>query len=250
MPPSNIPSSVCTDDQSVQLHLVASGGRAPEAQARVLRRPAQRVEAIELALHRWLVAHSLAILRISLGAVFLGFGFLKFFPGVSPAENLVVTTTSMLTFGLVPHSLAIVAIAVMECVIGMWLLIGRALRGVMYLLAVELIGILSPIVLLGGRLFSGPHNAPTLEGQYVLKDVIIVGAVLVLAATVRRARLMSTEALPVSAVSDPAREAAKDRGRREPVPHQAVMTVRGRAANRGDAFAQKALTRDSGHEHG
>ncbi len=42
---------------------------------------------------RWLIAHSIAILRVSLGAVFLVFGLLKFFPGVSPAKNLVEHTT-------------------------------------------------------------------------------------------------------------------------------------------------------------
>jgi putative oxidoreductase len=209
MPSSNNLSSVCVDDQALHVRLVSSGGGAPEARAAALRprarfRPAQRLDAIELALHRWLVANSLTILRVSVGAVFLCFGFLKFFPGVSPAEDLVVTTTSILTFGLVPDSVALVAIAIMECVIGLWLLIGRALRGVIYLLGVQLIGILSPVVLLGGRLFSGPHNAPTLEGQYVLKDVIIVGAVLVLATTVRNAGLASREVPPAGTrVSDP-----------------------------------------------
>jgi uncharacterized membrane protein YphA (DoxX/SURF4 family) len=150
---------------------------------------AQRLDAIELAVHRWLITHSINLLRVSLGVVFLGFGFLKFFPMVSPAEQLVMDTTSMLTFGLIPGSIAIIAIAVLECVIGLWLLSGRALRGVMYLLAIELVGILTPVVLLGDRLFSGPHNAPTLQGQYVLKDVILVAAVLVVAATVRGGRL-------------------------------------------------------------
>jgi putative oxidoreductase len=46
-------------------------------------------------------------------------------------------------------------------------------------------------VLLTGRLFHGPHGAPTLEGQYVLKDLIIVGAALVMAATVSGGRLTS-----------------------------------------------------------
>jgi uncharacterized membrane protein YphA (DoxX/SURF4 family) len=208
MPSSNNLSSVCVDDQVLHVRLVSSGGGAPEARAAALRprarlRPAHRLDAIELALHRWLVANSLTILRVSVGAVFLCFGFLKFFPGVSPAEDLVVTTTSILTFGLVADSVALVAIAVMECVIGLWLLIGRALRGVIYLLGVQLIGILSPIVLLGDRLFSGPHNAPTLEGQYVLKDVIILGAVLVLATTVRNVGLASREAPPAGTRVDP-----------------------------------------------
>ncbi|MDQ3676675.1 MAG: DoxX family membrane protein [Actinomycetota bacterium] len=186
---------VNTGNQPSQLRLTF-GERDPEAQPpaprrRARSRPAQRLEEIEFALHRWLVAHSVTFLRVSLGAVFLGFGFLKFFPGVSPAEDLVVRTTSILTFDLLPDSVAIVAIAVLECVIGLWLISGRALRGAIYLLAVQLVGILAPVVLLGGSLFSGPHGAPTLQGQYVLKDVILVGAVLVIAATVRGGRLTS-----------------------------------------------------------
>jgi putative oxidoreductase len=138
---------------------------------------------------RWLIAYSVAILRVSVGAVFLAFGALKLFPGVSPAQNLVETTTEILTFGLVPGPVALVGVALLECLIGLLLISGRALRVGVYLLGMQLIGILSPLVLLPGRLFDGPHGAPSLEGQYVLKDVVIVGAALVLAATSRGARL-------------------------------------------------------------
>ncbi len=155
---------------------------------------AARLHAIEMACHRWLVAYSVAILRVSLGAVFLAFGALKFFPGVSPAQSLVERTTDILMLGLVPGPVALVFVATLECVIGLCLVSGRALRGAIYLLVVQLIGILSPVVLLPGRLFAGPHGAPTLEGQYVLKDVILVGATLVLAATLRGGRLTSRHA--------------------------------------------------------
>lgn len=140
--------------------------------------------------HRWLVAHSIALLRISLGAVFLGFGILKYFPGVSPAQGLAEAATRKLTFGVVPSGATIVVVATLECLIGLFLITGRHLRIAVYLLAVELVGILSPVVLLSGRLFSGPHGAPTLEGQYVLKDVILVGAGMVVAATLRGGRLV------------------------------------------------------------
>jgi uncharacterized membrane protein YphA (DoxX/SURF4 family) len=182
--------------QPAQLCLVTNDERigAPqESRAKRLSRRLERLDAIEMALHHWLVTHSMALLRISLGVVFLGFGILKFFPGVSPAENLVITTTSILTLHVLPGSIAIVAIAVLECVIGLWLVTGRALRGVLYLLAIELVGILSPLVLLAGRLFDGPHHAPSLEGQYVFKDIILVAAVLVIATTVRGAKLTSSE---------------------------------------------------------
>ena len=148
-----------------------------------------RIRALEELAVRWLVAHSIAILRVSLGAVFFGFGVLKFFPGVSPAQDLVQQTTDLLTFGLIPGAVALVGVAALECVIGLCLLTGRAVRAAVYLLSVQLIGILSPVVLLAARLFDGPHGAPTLEGQYVLKDVILVGAALVIASTVGGARL-------------------------------------------------------------
>jgi putative oxidoreductase len=153
------------------------------------RRVGERLHAVEELTSRWLIAHSITALRVSLGAVFFGFGLLKFFPGVSPAQNLVEHTTDVLTLGLVPGSVALVGVAALECVIGLCLLTGRGVRTAVYLLSVQLIGILSPLVLFAPRLFDGPHGAPTLEGQYVLKDVILVGAALVIAATIRGGRL-------------------------------------------------------------
>jgi uncharacterized membrane protein YphA (DoxX/SURF4 family) len=181
--------SVDTVEQPVQPRLVTSvqHKRAALAASRL----AERLDRLDAIAHRWLVAYSITLLRLSLGAVFLGFGAMKFFPGVSPAENLVEATTKILTFGLVPGPAALVGVAVLECVIGICLISGRALRGAIYLLAAQLIGILSPVVLLAPRLFSGPHHAPTLEGQYVLKDIILVAATLVLAATLRGAALTS-----------------------------------------------------------
>jgi len=60
------------------------------------------------------------------------------------------------------------------------------LRATIYLLIFWVIGILTPLVLLPERLFSGPNHAPTLEGQYVLKDIILFTASLVIATTLYR----------------------------------------------------------------
>jgi len=143
---------------------------------------AHRFTMVEAKLHGVLVRHGIAALRISVGAVFLGFGVLKFFPDVSPAQGLAVKTTDLLTFGLVPWQAGLVVIAALECFIGICLLANRWMRLAVWLLAAEFVGILAPIVLLTGRLFSGPHHAPTLEGQYVLKDIILVAAGMVIAA--------------------------------------------------------------------
>jgi putative oxidoreductase len=155
------------------------------------------IVAVENVIHAALVRHSITMLRIAVGAVFLGFGVLKFFPGVSPAEGLAIKTTDLLTFGLIPWRVGLVGIATLECFIGICLLANRWMRLAVWLLSIELIGILAPIVLLTGRLFSGPHHAPTLEGQYVLKDVILVAAGMVIAAgTFRGGRMVRDEPQP------------------------------------------------------
>lgn len=146
---------------------------------------------VDVRLHRWLVRHSVALLRIALGGVFLGFGVLKFFPGVSPAAALAEQTFGILTFGLVPAAVARVLIAILECAIGLCFITGKGLRVGVWLLGLQLLGALSPLLLLAGELFSGPHRAPSLEGQYVIKDVVLVAAGMVIAATVRGGRLVA-----------------------------------------------------------
>ena len=56
-----------------------------------------RFDRLDTALNRWLVAHSIALMRVSLGLIFLAFGALKFFPDLSPIEGLATRTTTALT---------------------------------------------------------------------------------------------------------------------------------------------------------
>ncbi|MDQ6740228.1 MAG: hypothetical protein M3021_07650 [Actinomycetota bacterium] len=151
----------------------------------------------EAVIHRWLMRYSLHALRISMGAVALGFGILKYFPGLSPAQDLVLATTHMLSFGLVPavvpSGVAMALVATLECAIGVLLLSGWWPRLAVLLLTTWLAGILSPVLLLPGRVFAGPHHMPTLEGQYVLKDVILVAAAMVISTTVRGGALTDRE---------------------------------------------------------
>ena len=141
------------------------------------------LQKLDAAIHRVLLSHSIQLLRIVVGLVFLAFGMLKFFPDVSPVEELTIKTTDALSFDLIPGHIAIVLIASLECIIGLLLIIGRFLRMAIYLLAGQLIGILAPLALFTDRLFNGPHNAPTLEGQYVIKDIILVASGFVVAST-------------------------------------------------------------------
>lgn len=192
-------SAVPIPPRLLQATAAARPGRASAPTLPSIAKVDARLRAIEAVCHRFLVTHSIAMLRISLGVVFLAFGVLKFFPGVSPAQNLVEQTTHLLTFGLLPAAAALVLVAAMECAIGLCLVTGRLMRPAIYLLGAQLIGILSPLILLTGRLFDGPHGAPTLEGQYVLKDIILVAATLVLAASVTGGRLTARSEDPAAA---------------------------------------------------
>jgi len=134
----------------------------------------------------WLAAHSITALRISLGLVFLGFGVLKFFPGASPAEALVMRTIDTLTLGVVSGQAAVVITAVLESFIGLTFITSIGLRAGLVVLTGSLVGIMSPLVLFTGDLF--PDFTPTLEAQYVVKDIILAAAGAVVAAKVLGAR--------------------------------------------------------------
>lgn len=144
---------------------------------------------------RWLARWSITILRVGLGAIFLGFGLLKFFPSFSPAEGMVVQTLDALTFGVIPARVGVVLVAALECAIGLGLITARFLRLALVMLGFQMIGAMSPLVLFPAELFGGPFHAPTLEGQYILKDVVLVSAGLVIGASLEGGRIISERTL-------------------------------------------------------
>lgn len=148
------------------------------------------VNNLDARLTPWLARQSLPLMRISLGFVFLAFGILKFVPGASPAEEIAKDAMSGLTFGIVPGGLGLLLVAAVETAIGLSLLTGRYLRIGIALLGMAMIGVLSPLVLFPGELFSREYNAPTLAGQYVVKDVVLLVAALVVGLRERGAELV------------------------------------------------------------
>lgn len=136
------------------------------------RRSEARLQAV---LERW----SIPALRVALGAVFVVFGVLKFFPGVSPVEPLVEATWGALSFGLVTGDAAMALTAVLETLAGLLLVSGRFTRIGLVVLAACFVGILSPVVLFPGELFT--ETGPSLTGQYLAKNVVLIAAALVIA---------------------------------------------------------------------
>lgn len=139
----------------------------------------------------WMARHCLVLLRVSLGIIFFWFGVLKFFPGLSPAQSLASRTIDLLSFGIVPENISIPLLALWECAIGIGLLTNLFMRITLLLLFMQMIGTVTPIFLFPGEVFTALPYAPTLEGQYIIKNIVLVSAAIVIGATVRGGRVVA-----------------------------------------------------------
>ncbi len=134
--------------------------------------------------------NGILFLRISLGIVFFWFGFLKFFPGLSPADQIATETISTLTLGVIQPQVSMIILAVWETLIGLGLLSGKYLRFTLLLLFTQMIGTMTPLILFPAATFTRSPLVPTLEGQYIIKNLVLISAGLVVGATVRGGRIV------------------------------------------------------------
>lgn len=130
---------------------------------------------------RWLI-----ILRISIGIIYLWFGVLKFFPGVSPAEELAKETIHLLTFRLIKPDLSLLLLAIWETAIGILLIGGFYTKLVIRIVLLHMICTFSPLFLLPRLSFTSAPFALTLVGQYIIKNIVIVSALFVIDASSRK----------------------------------------------------------------
>ncbi len=149
---------------------------------------------LDRSITNWMGKIGLRVLRISIGIIFTWFGFLKFFEGLSPAEGLAIKTIDTVTFGFLPEQVIIYGLAALETVIGIGLLFNLFLRETLLLLYLQMIGTFLPIFLFPSEVFLRIPYAPTLEGQYIFKNLVVISAGIVLGATVRGARLVKVPA--------------------------------------------------------
>jgi len=148
-----------------------------------------RLDPVDVRITAWMARNGVGLLRVALGAVFLWFGVIKFVPGWSPAADLAVRTIDRLTFGAVPPAASLPLLAVWESLIGLGLLTGKALRLTLLLLFLQMPGTMLPLVFFPHETFTRFPNAPTMEGQYIIKNLVLVAAGIVVGATVRGGRL-------------------------------------------------------------
>ncbi len=138
---------------------------------------------------RWMADNAIRLIRISIGIIFFWFGFLKFFPGVSPAETLAIKTIDTIILGLVSEQFIIYGLAILESIIGLLLIFNLFLREALLLLFVQMIGTITPLFLYPSEVFTAVPYGLTLEGQYIVKNLVIISGALAIGATVRGAKI-------------------------------------------------------------
>lgn len=134
-------------------------------------------------MRRW----GVAALRLSLGVIFIWFGVLKPL-GLSPAAPLVRATVGWMP--LLSPDAWVAIIGWWEVLIGVTFLFHRTTRIAIALLALQMAGTFLPLIMLPHVTFQAGHvpYVPTMEGQYIIKNLIIIAAALVIGGTVRERR--------------------------------------------------------------
>lgn len=126
---------------------------------------------IDDAILRTLRRSYLPAARAALFIVFFWFGAIKLV-GLSPAgplaEALVQKTVGLQYFDFLFHALAL-----LECIIGVLFLIPRAVRITIPLLLLHMLIVCSPLIFVPNLTWQHPF-VPTLEGQYIIKNVVII----------------------------------------------------------------------------
>jgi uncharacterized membrane protein YphA (DoxX/SURF4 family) len=142
----------------------------------------ERIDYLVIAfMQRW----GVVALRISLAVIFIWFGILKPF-GLSSAEPLVLSTVGFLPL-LSPEQWLIV-IGWWEVLIGVAFIFKKTTRIAIILLAGQMVGTFMPLFVLPSVTFQAGHLpwAPTLEGQYIVKNLLIISAAMVVGGTLRK----------------------------------------------------------------
>jgi len=124
--------------------------------------------------------NALHFLRISIGVIYLWFGMLKFFSGLSPAEELAEKTLAIISFGLIEANYLLFALAFWECTIGVFFLINKQMKYILGLMFLHMIGTLTPFFFFPDLTFTEFPYALTLEGQYIIKNFALITGAMIL----------------------------------------------------------------------
>lgn len=110
--------------------------------------------------------------RIAMAIVFFWFGILKILD-VSPAAGLVHDLLQM-TLPFIPYSFFIIFLGVWEALIGVLFLFPRITKFTLWLMGVQMFTTFGPLLFLPRATWSTFLLVPTLEGQYIIKNLVII----------------------------------------------------------------------------
>ena len=135
---------------------------------------------LDIFITKFMSKWGITFLRYSLGLIYIWFGILKPF-GLSPAQELVENTV----YWFDNPKTFVPILGWWEVVIGLTMCIKPLIRVSIFLLFIQMPGTFLPLVLLPEVCFSNFPFGLTLEGQYIVKNLIIISAALVVGSTVR-----------------------------------------------------------------
>jgi uncharacterized membrane protein YkgB len=139
------------------------------------------IERVDDTVAGFLERYGVTALRIALAIVFIWFGVLKVIDR-SPVEDLVKDTIYFL-----PEDTFFVILGVWEIVIGIGLLIPVALRLTLLLFWLQMAGTFLSLIVLPDRAFQdGNPLLLDVTGEFVIKNLVLIAAGLVIGSTVRR----------------------------------------------------------------
>lgn len=122
------------------------------------------------------------VARVSIFIVFFWFGLIKLL-GMSPATPLAEALTTK-TVGMQYFDVLFYVLALIECVIGILFLFPKATRIVIPLLLVHMVIVCSPLILVPEYTWQ-QFGVPNLEGQYILKNAVVIAVAIGIAASAK-----------------------------------------------------------------
>ncbi len=120
--------------------------------------------------------------RFSIFLIFFWFGFIKLL-GLSPASPLAEALTAK-TVGMQYFDPLFYTLAAVECLIGILFLFPKATRVVVPLLLFHMLIVCSPLVLVPDYTWQ-QFGVPTLEGQYIIKNAVVIAIAIGIAASTK-----------------------------------------------------------------
>lgn len=109
--------------------------------------------------------------------------------------DLAARTISVLSFGYIPPAVSLPLLEVWECAIGLGLIFGKFLCATLLLL-LQMLRTFLPLVLFPSETWTHFPYEPMLEGQYIIKNIVLLGAGVVVGATMRGGMVTAESKVP------------------------------------------------------